>query len=148
MAIRFDKSVAGCYISCLDEWILSTVETWFVSRPVGELAPLDRGDRNQFDYFPLLRHFANLRLLEPRVPPRQTPREQLLHQAALDDLHLVDDRLGLLDGVVHRGKNGGDLVLLRNRMYQYLQALQNVEIYVAETSGALDTLPDVILDCP
>ena len=46
------------------------------------------------------------------VPPRQAPREQLLHQAALDDLNLVDDRLSLLDGVVHRGEDGGNLVLL------------------------------------
>ena len=50
---------------------------------------------------PLLRNLPNLRLLEPRVPSWQAPGKQLLHQAALDNLHLVDDRLGLLDGIVH-----------------------------------------------
>ena len=56
------------------------------------------------------------------MPPRQAPRKQLLHQAALDDLRLIDDRLGLLDGVVHRGEDGGNLALLgKGRKRQWIR---------------------------
>ena len=41
----------------------------------------------------------------------KAPREQLLHQTALDDLYLVDDRLGSLDAGVHRREDGGNLAL-------------------------------------
>ena len=65
--------------------------------------------------FPLLRYLPNLSLLEPRVPPRQAPSKPILHQAPLDNLHLVDDRLGLLDGIVQRRQDGGNLALLWER---------------------------------
>ncbi len=58
---------------------------------------------------------ADLRLLEPRVPPWQPARQQLRHHGLLHDLELVDDRLRLLDGLVHRRQDGGDLPLLAER---------------------------------
>ena len=86
--------------------------------------------------FPFLRYFPNLRLLEPRVLSRQAPREQLLHQASLDDLHLVDDRLGLLDCVVHRGEDGGNLALLGKGWNTYLKLIEDVAGYALSAGRA------------
>jgi hypothetical protein len=46
------------------------------------------------------------------MPAGKPSRQQLGHHRLLNDLELVDGRLGGLDGVVHGGEDGGDFALL------------------------------------
>lgn len=66
---------------------------------------------------PVIRNFPISGLLEQTMPSGQPLYEQILYQASFDDHQLLDDRLGILDGIVHRGKNRGNLVLFWNRRY-------------------------------
>ena len=78
------------------------------------------------------------------MPPGQASREQFLHQAALDDLHLVDGRLGLLDSVVHRGENGGNLALHSEGRKGYLDET-DITLSQPESSNAVRIQPKLLL---
>ena len=108
-----ERPTINAKVSGRQEWN-STLRFDVLGRKVGTIRNIPT-QRAKLHNLPISWDLPNLRLLESRVPARQAPREQLLHQAALDDLHLVDDRLGLLDGVVHRGEDGGNLALLGKR---------------------------------
>ncbi len=82
--------------------------------PAGRGEPLEPLSRPlTFEHLPRLGNLTDLRLLEPRVP--DASGEKVLEQPVLHPPGLLDDRLGRLDGLVHGGEDGGDLLLLRQR---------------------------------
>jgi hypothetical protein len=71
---------------------------------------------------------ARMRCVTDRPTGWRNTSQKLGHYRLFDDLDLIEDCLCVLDGVVHRGQDGGDLPLLAKRWHVHRQPQPLVDL--------------------